>query len=326
VTNFLDSSIGFKKQVDYVTPIVVDRFLEFTGGAFKLDKASKQGEGLRVGSRLARSARRVVPFSSITGDIELEACTKGLGTFWELCMGAGASTLVSAGLYQQVFTFADTLPAATIQEGIWDGSAVAAYTYDGCQVGSFSIEAAEGDIVKLKASIVGRALATATAYATPSYVASNGLFTFAHAAFYAGGTLTAPTTTVLGSASGTALAIVKSLTINVDNQLKDGPQIAGLPTERKPGLRTVTASATVEYSGSTFRDAIIAETEMLMLATFTNGTDVLQVIIPATKLDGELPAPTTNERITQSISFVGLDNLTAAQGLWIVTRTADAAL
>lgn len=325
MTNFLDSSIGMKKQVDYNTPITVDRFYEFTAGAFKLDKAIKQGEGLRVGGRVARSARRAVPFSSVSGALEMEACTKGMGVLWEACMGAGASTLVSTGLYQQVFTFADAMPAYTIQEGIWDGSAVAAYTYAGCQVGSFSLEASEGDILKVKAEFAGKSLATATAYATPSYATPLGLFTFAHAAFFAGGTLTAPTATALASATGTQLAVVKSFTLNVDNQLKDGPQVGGLSTERKPGLRTIGISATVEYSGAAFRDAIINETELPMLATFTNGADVLQVVVPAGKLDGELPAP-SNDRITHALNFVGLDNLTAAQPMWIATRTADAAL
>lgn len=326
MTNFLDSSIGIKKETVFGTPVTVDRFCEFTAAPFKLDKSVKQGEGLRVGSRVARSARRVVPFSSVSGDLELEACTKGMGVLWEAAMGAGVHTLVSTGLYQQNFVFADTMPSYTIQEGIWDGSAVAAYTYAGCQCGSFSLEASEGDILKVKFSFVGKSLATATAYATPSYVASLGLFTFAHAAFYAGGTFTAATTTTLGSVTGTALAVVKKLSLSVDNQLKEGPQVGGLPSIRQPGLRGLSGSVDVEYSGATFRDAIIAETEMPLVATFTNGTDVLQVILPAIKLDGDFPAPTSNDRISHSLSFTGLDNLTAAEPLYISTRTADTAL
>ncbi len=326
MTNFLDSSIGIKKETTYGTPVTVDRFWEFTAAPFKLDKAVKQGEGIRVGGRVARSGRRVVPFSSVSGDIELEACTKGLGVWWEACMGSGASNLVSSGLYQQVFTFADTMPSYTIQQGIYDGSSVAAYTFTSAQVGSFSIDAAEGDVVKLKLSWVGKSLATGTAYATPSYASGTGLFTFAHAAFYAGGTLTAPTTTALGSVTGSPLAVVKGFSLSVDNQLKEGPQVGGLPTEREPGLRAISGSVDVEYSGSTFRDAIINETAMVMLATFTSGTDVLQVIIPEAKLDGDLPAPTVNDRIAHKLAFAGLDNLSAAQPLWIVTRTADAAI
>lgn len=325
MTNFLDSQFGIKKETTFGTAVTVDRFYEFLSAPFKMDKAIKQGEGLRVGARVARSGRRVVPFSSVSGDLELEVPTKGMGVLWEACMGSGASTLVSTGLYQQVFTFADTQPSYTCQVGVWNGTAVKPYTYDGCQVGSFSLEASEGEILKFKASFTGQSLSTAGSVETASYPSGLGLFTFAHGAFYAGGTLTAPTTTALGSVTGTALAVVKSMTLNVDNQLKDGPQVSGLPTEKQPGLRAISGTVTVEHSGTTFVDAIVAETAMPFIGTFTNGTDVIQVIVPEVKLDGDLPAPAA-ERISHPLNFVGLDNLTAAQSLWIVCRTADAAL
>lgn len=326
MTTFLDVQFGMKKESAYGTAVTVDRFYEFLSAPFKLDKTIVQGAGMRAGSRVARSARRVVPFSSTSGELEMEVPTKGMGVLWEACMGAGVSNLVSTGLYQQVHAFADAQPSYTCQVGVFDGTAVKPFTYDGCQVASWSLEASEAEILKLKVSFVGQSLSTAGSVEDDSYPASMGLFTFAHAAFYAGGTLTAPTTTALGSSSGSALAVVKSLTLNVDNQLKDGPQVSGLPTERKPGLRAISGTVTAEYSGSTFVDAIIADSAMLLIATFTNDTDVVQAIVPEIKLDGDLPAPAGNERITYPLNFQGLDNLSATQPLWIVTRTADTAL
>lgn len=326
MTTFLDAQFGIKKETAYGTAVVPDRFFEFINAPFKLDKAIVQGQGLRVGSRVARSARRAVPYRSVSGDLELEAVTKGMGVLWEACMGAGASTLVSTGLYQQVFTFADALPSYTVQTGVWNGTAVAPYNWSGCQVGSWSIECPEGDLVKVKVTFAGKALSTAGSVAVASYPAGMGLFTFAHAAFYAGGTLTAPTTTALGSASGSALAVVKGFTLNVDNALNDGPQVGGLSTVRKPGLRAVSGTVTVEHEGTTFVDAIQNETPMLLIVTLTNGTDVLQVIVPEVKLDGDLPNAGGAERVTHGLNFAGLDNLTAAQPLWIVTRTADTAI
>ena len=44
------------------------------------------------------------------------------------------------------------------------------------------------------------------------------------------------------------------------------------------------------------------------------------------KLDGKLPTSNGGELITVGLEFTVLDNLTAAQPLWIVARTADAAL
>ena len=326
MTTFLDAQFGIKKETTYGTAVVPDRFFEFINAPFKLDKAIVQGQGLRVGSRVARSARRAVPFASVSGDLELEAVTKGMGVLWEACMGSGSSNLVSVGLYQQVFTFADELPSYTVQTGVWNGTAVAPYNWAGCQVGSWSIECPEGDIAKVKLTFAGKSLSMEGSIAAASYPAGMGLFTFAHAAFYAGGTLTAPTTTALAAASGTALAVVKGFTLNVDNALKDGPQVGGLPTVRKPGLRVVSGTVTVEHEGATFVDAIQNETPLLLIVTLTNGTDVLQVIVPEVKLDGDLPTAGTPERVSHSLNFAGLDNLTAASPLWIVCRSADIAI
>ena len=321
MTTFLDNQVGLKKEVTYGTAVVPDRFYMFTGSAHSNGKSVVQGVGLKPGARVAQSDRRTIPYRSAAGSLDLEVPSKGLGVLWEGCMGASTSTLVSVGLYQQVFSFADVMPSYTIQYGVWDGSAVSPYTYAGCQIGSWTLNCPEGNIVNMSVQWVGKSLATATALATASYPASSSLFTFAHAAFYLGGTLTAATATVLASATGSALATVKSFGLNVDNALKEGPQVGGLPTIRKPGLRAITGTVNVEYEGATFRDAIIADTSLVLLVTLTNGTDVVQVVIPEVRLNGNLPTSNGAERVTHDLAFEGLTS-----NLAIVTRTADAAL
>lgn len=321
MTTFLDNQVGLKKEVTYGTAVVPDRFYMFTGSAHSDGKSVVQGVGLKPGARVAQSDRRTIPYRSAAGSLDLEVPTKGLGVALEACMGSGTSTLVSAGLYQQVFAFADVMPSYTIQYGVYDGTNVAAYTYAGCQVGSWTLNCPEGNIVNMTLNWVGKSLATATALATASYPASSSLYTFAHAAFYVGGTLTAPTTTVMGSVTGSALATVKNFSLSVDNALKDGPQVGGLPTIRKPGLRAITGTVNVEYDGNTLRDAIIADTSLVLVVTLTNGTDVVQVIISEAKLNGNLPTSNGAERVTHDLAFEGLtSNLTVA------VRTADAAL
>jgi len=56
------------------------------------------------------------------------------------------------------------------------------------------------------------------------------------------------------------------------------------------------------------------------------GNETLQVIVPEIKFDGQLPNPNKTDRISVPMPFRGLDNLTAAQPIWIVCRTADIAL
>ena len=93
------------------------------------------------------------------------------------------------------------------------------------------------------------------------------------------------------------------------------------PAIRKPGLRAITGTVNVEYEGATFRDAIIADTSLVLLMTLTNGTDVVQVVIPEVRLNGNLPTSNGAERVTHDLAFEGLTS-----NLAIVTRTADAAL
>ena len=70
---------------------------------------------------------------------------------------------------------------------------------------------------------------------------------------------------------------------------------------------------------------------MSLVLTYTGGalsagTETLQVVVSEMKLDGKLPTSNGGELITVGLEFTVLDNLTAAQPLWIVARTADAAL
>lgn len=98
------------------------------------------------------------------------------------------------------------------------------------------------------------------------------------------------------------------------------------------GLREVTGSMTIEYDSQTIGDAYLADTELAATLTFTSGEALstgfaqFQIVTPAFKLDGELPKTNGTELVTQQVDFTVLDNLTAAQPLWLVLRTADSAL
>ena len=90
---------------------------------------------------------------------------------------------------------------------------------------------------------------------------------------------------------------------------------------RKPGLRAISGTVNVEYDGNTLRDAIVADASMVLLMTLTNGTDVLQVIVPEARLNGNLPTANGAERITHDLAFEGLTS-----GLTVAGIPASAAL
>ncbi|HQH06771.1 MAG TPA: phage tail tube protein [Phycicoccus sp.] len=322
-----DCSVGLGVESVYGAAVARTRWFEFLDESFNFVKNVKQGVGLRVGSRVARSGRRVVASAEGSGDLTIEAVTKGLGLLWQLGLGSGTSTLVSAGLYQQVFTLGDVMPSATIQKGIprADGT-VDAYTFTGCMVESLTIDCPNADNVKVKTSWNAKDMTTATAYTAPSYATGPSVFTFAHGAVYSGA-LTAPTATALGSAA-TPVASIRSGSITIKHNLKtDRYNCGGGGRKEKPfaGIREISGSLVAEYADAAFRDAIVNDTSMTLVKTFTAGADVLQIVIPDVRFDGDIVKASTDLAI-QDIKWTGLDGLTAAQPIWIVCRTADTAL
>ena len=322
-----DCSVGLGVESVYGTAVARTRWFEFLDESFNFVKNVKQGVGLRVGSRVARSGLRVVASAEGSGDLTIEAVTKGLGLLWQLGLGSGTSTLVSAGRYQQVFTLGDAMPSATIQKGIprADGT-VDAYTFTGCMVESLTIDCPNADNVKVKTSWNAKDMTTGAAYTAPSYATGPSVFTFAHGAVYSGA-LTAPTATALGSAA-TPVASIRSGSITIKHNLKtDRYNCGGGGRKEKPfaGIREISGSMVAEYADAAFRDAIVNDTSMTLVKTFTAGLDVLQIVIPDVRFDGDIVKASTDLAM-QELKWTGLDGLTAAQPIWIVCRTADTAL
>lgn len=330
MANFQDWSVGISAaESNYGNGTVVSRHFEFTDPKpFTPDMGIKQGAGIRVGSRVARSARRVTTTRQASGDIAMELFSKGLGLLYKACMGAGTSTLVSTGLYQQVFTLADELPSHNIQFGIprVDGT-IDQITYKGCVVSSFEIGGAVGDIATIKTSWDAQTWDTSTSYVTPSYPTGGALLHIADATIY-NGTVTAPTSTALATAT-TALAGVKDFKISVNNKLVADRFFigaAGLKGKPKPGMREISVEMNVEYGATALRDAFLNQTAMTLVVNIGTGADVVQIVLSELKLDGDLPEGGPDAPPSQAIKATVLDNLTASQPLWIVARTSDSAL
>lgn len=333
-----DSSVGIAVESAYGTNTTVTRWLEHLGETLDWNKNSKQGQGLRVGGRVARSGRRVVTSAMGGGDIPIECVSKGMGLLWQACLGTGASTNVSGATYQQLFTLGDNPSSLTIQTGdvrvdaTTGAGTVDAETYLGCMVDSWEFDFLNDDIAQLKTTINAKDVTTATAYAAPSYPTTPNLFHFANASI-AGGTLTAPTTTALASGT-TTIADVRGGSITVSNNLTSTRMnIGGAGRQAKPlpTLRSIAVKLDAEYDSVAYRDAVLNETPMMLIVTYTGaalstGVETLQIVIPEIKLDSELPKTNGTDLIVQSMSGVGLDNLSAAQPIWVVCRTADTAL
>lgn len=335
-----DSSIGFKKETTYGTAVTVDRWLEYTSESLDYERSFYQGQGLRPGSRLARSARRVMTKDGGSGDIELEVPSRGLGTFLEALFGTAASTVVSGALYQQLFTLtkSDYLPSLTIQEGVprLGAETIDAYTYKGCVNKSFELSMANADVLKLKSSWHLREVDTSVAYATPSYPANVELFSFVGASLVIGGSVVVPTGTVLAS-GGTVAGNIRDFSVSVDQKLDDNGWNMGTQGKRSRkgavGIAEVKGKLTAEYDSTTLRDAVANQTPLALRADFQANTDItagnkptIQLTLPEIRFESELPKVSGPDVTTQSLDFTAFDGLVAAHAMYLAVRTADTAL
>lgn len=340
MVNFQDWSVGIGKESTFGTAVAPTRWLEFTNPApFKPTLGIKQGSGIRPGRRVARSARRVKTLLGAAGPINVELFSKGLGMLLEACLGASASTLVSGTTWQQTHKLGtDLLPSYTVQFcAPTPGGDVYPHSYPGATVDSWEIAGAVGDIAMLNTTWDARELNVALAEGSPSYPAGGSLYLVQDAAIYTG-TITAPTTTALAGTSGaTEIATVTSFKLGASNALTKDRYFAnqgGRKGKQLPATRVITGELGMEYASNTMRAAWLAQTEMtlvirLVTATALSvGVETVELYLPCIKIDDDpLPTASNAESIAQqTVTFTGLDNLTAADPIVISVRTSDTAL
>lgn len=327
-----DVSVGISvAESVFGTPVTTTRWYEILSETLDISKVVKQGGGLRAGGRYPRSARRYNVAQSNVGDVTMEVASKGMGLWWNMLLGANTYTLVGGTTWQGVFTDGDTPPSHTVQKGLPQaGGSVDAYTFDGMMPASWELDFPNQDLLTLKTTFLGQDLSTAIGYAAPSYASAPSLFTFAGGTV-SNGALTAPTTTVLGSAAS-VVADIRGGSVMVDRNLSQRFNMNGTGRISKPtvGLHAGTFKLDAEYDSTAFRDAYINETPMVLVlnwqaGSLSTGFETLQVILSECKFDGEMPKSNGTDLIVPSLSGTFLDNLTNPP-IIVVTRSSDSAL
>jgi hypothetical protein len=337
----LDASIGIGVESTYGTAVTVDRFYEFTDETIKWKPTFVQGQGLRVGTRLARNDRRKLGKQEAGGDINLEAVSKGLGRILAAVFGSTTSTQIAAGPgYQQVHTLATSGPmqSYTIQKGTprIGGAGTDALTFTGAVCSAVTLSCAVGDIVKIKSTWSARDVSPIPAYAAPSYPTTPELFTFVDGAITVGGTVTMPTATTLAS-GGTVVANITECDLTIDNKIDDGGFTlgAGGKKYRAPvlGLAEAKGKLTAEYSDTALRDAYLQQQGLAVVLTFQSSVAItagvfptLQIVLPMVKLEGDVPVSNGGKPILLSIDYTVLDPAVSGQSpIYVIYRTSDTA-
>lgn len=329
----LDFSVGIGKETVYGTAVAPTRFFEADAN-FKADLNVQSGNGLRPTKRVRRLRRDSIARRVVSGDINVDALTKGLGFLMNAGLGTSVITQIGAtAVWQQNHTLRkdDPVDSFTVQEILpLVGGAGQPHTFTGCVCNTLGIEVKEGAYVSHKTGWLGRDVTTAASATATTYPSGDDLFSFVNVSISIGGTFTAPTTTTLASVTGTPRVDVVDYMVQVNNNLDTkGFNIggAGLRSRKNVlGRAEVSGKVTVEYTDNVLRDAYLAQTALPVVMTATNGTNVLQVALPSVRLRGEVPASNGGDPITVSVPFDVFDDDTAAEPIWVVYRSTDTAI
>ena len=266
------------------------------------------------------------------GSIDHEVKAKGFGRFYKAALGAGVSTLVSGGIYQQNFTPSSNalFDALTLQlaRPQLDGTTFDVDTFIGCVVKSLEFKMDNKGVLTMSVEWDAQTMSTIVAKGSPSITYPNR-FTFAGFSMSTG-TLTEPTTIVVGSAI-TPLDGIKSFSLKIENEIDAEDFRAngvGLKAQPTVSRQTITGSLEGDYIAqiAAFRTQWRANGSIPLVANFAAGTDLIQFVMPSCRISDPVVPNADGKQPNATISFEARKAATPAQALWITCRTADLTL
>lgn len=319
----LDAQCGFAAESTWGTAVTPTRFHELTNETLSLEPTFTEGAGLRPGVLYKRVTRTRQTRKSVSGDIEMEWATKGMGLLVKHMLGSTVTTptLIAGSAYKQVHVpsglFGLGLTAQIGKPEPGTGTVIP-HTYSGIKVASWEFSCDDTSNPMLKLSLLGRNETTATALASASYLAGSTVFDFTNTSLKLGGTPTtsAGETTI---ASGTQLAaIAKSITITGTTPMAEeryGLGNAGLRSQPlQNDIPTITGTLTTEYAKTELYDPFQAGTVMPIQFDLTgaviSGSDVyrLSFIMPACLIKSAKPNVSGPDIVQMSVDFEAYSN------------------
>jgi len=167
----LGAQFGVGEETTHGTGVTVDRFYEFTNETMSLEIERLQSRGLRAGTRIQRSDRWAAGSKTVGGNVEFELANKSFGLWLKHMFGGVATAQPDAGgnptVYEHTFTAGDLPAGLTVQVGrpSTDGTAQP-FTYDGCVVEDWELDATVGEIARLAVTLNGQDETTGTSLAS----------------------------------------------------------------------------------------------------------------------------------------------------------------
>jgi hypothetical protein len=325
----------------------IDSF-EFTSETMELKKTSVQSDGLAAGHVYERAKRRVLTNYDVGGAVNMDLPTRQLAFWLRYMVGDFTESITQMGVtgfytstYQPKSNQFGHSFSMQIGKPATDAT-VEPFTYVGCKVVSWEISCSVGAVAKFILNLDGRnelagafpnggasasgdplnaatpALAT---WALPSTGRGAEVFHFRQATVKSGGTPTGTAPTSLVGA--TSLGFVRDFTLqhaiamDTNRVFLNSSGFKSEPIEN--GWRGISGSMTVDFqSTEALYNAYAADTTTSLELTFTGpiagssgaNTQLLDIIIPNIKLEGESPKVGGPDILKQQVNFTGLDDET----------------
>lgn len=297
--------LGLKEEATWGTPVVVDRFVEFTSESLERRQNVAVSNGIRSGRRYGGQGRRITRHDA-GGTVTTEVAASGFGIFFDQLLGSVATVEDSVGAaWSHTFTPGDlTGKSLTLQKGVetTDGT-VEAFTYPGSKILSADFSVDQDGLLMAAWGVDAKTEDPAIALASASYTAPI-IFT------YSEGTL---------SVDGTPKANVRSVgSLQIVNNLLTERFFLGNQGQKEEQTNvpfdTLAGSLDVEFQNLTdFYDLFAADTSAELALEFIGPVITgahnyeLEITLADVRFEGETPKVSGPELVYQNIPFVGLD-------------------
>lgn len=316
----LDAQFMFAPEVTWGTPVTPTKALEFNSEEVQLEPTWLKGAGVRPGVKFTRTGRVRQSRKTVTGEVELEVVTKGMGLIWKHMLGsalAAPAQIAATTAYESHFVPGDYRGLGlTVQVGRPEAATgtVRPHTFAGCKVSEWEFALTDEDIPLLTLTVDGKSESTATALATPTYPTGSTIFGFDQATLLLGGTPSTAggKTTIAG---GTAVStIIREFTLTGETPMANerfGIGNAGLKAEQlENDIPTITGELAAEFNKAEFYDKFVAGQFFAMELKFVGSAIgasgeffTLDFILPAVQIKTAVPTVDGADIVMAELEF-----------------------
>lgn len=300
----LASQIGFAEETTWGTRAAPTRFLEFNSESLKLEQSFLDSKGIRASNLVLRTDRQARGKKSVSGDVEIEAYTKGISMLLKHALGSTAiSTPTGAtNTRRHAHTLADNYGLGlTVQVGRPDsGGTIRVFEYTGCKIPSLELKNSVEEILVCTFGFIGKDEDTSQSLGSASWPASLEILNFT------GGVLN-----IAGSPMD-----VKDVSIKIERGHGERWLINGGRVTKEPimnDLVKVSGEVTAEFESLTAYNRFVNGTLAQLDVTWTAATAIegafypyLKATLNNVRFEGETPTVSGPDVLEQKLPFMCL--------------------